>query len=184
AIVVIPPLLLQLASFVFLAGLLVLLWTLHSTVATIVSLLVAFAFTFFILVTILPVLSGDCSYRSPASFAMYVMLRYTRNEVLRVLRGICKVIYKWSMQWAMWIDIHRNRFDRLGDFAYTAYDNMPTWRGRDQNTIYKHHGTLNRAIVTSAYSTTADTRFLSSMPVVFSDLPLEEVAECFADILG
>ncbi len=183
AIVVIPPLLLQLASFVFLAGLLVLLWTLHRTVATIVSLLVAFAFTFFLVVTIIPVFRGDCSYRSPASFAIYVMVRYTRNEVLRVLRGICKVIYKWSMQWAVWIDVHRARFDRLGNFAYAAYDSLPTWRGRDQNAIYKHHGALNRAIVTSAYSTTAETKFVASMPVIFSDLPPDEVGECFADIM-
>ncbi len=184
AIVVIPPLLLQLASFLFLAGLLILLWTLHNTVAMTVSLLVTFFFTFFLVVTILPVIKGDCSYRSPASFAIYAVLRYMHNEVFRVLRGIAKVIYGWSMQWAMWIDLHRARFDRLGNFAYTAYDNMPTWRGRDQNAIYEHHGALNRAIITSAYSTTADTKFLSSMPVIFSDLPPEEVAQCFADILG
>ncbi len=184
AIVVIPPLLLQLASVLFLSGLLILLWTLHSAVATVVSLLVAFFFTSFLVVTILPAFKGDCSYRSPASFAIYAVLRVARNEVMWVLRGIAKWVVKWSMQWAMWIDVHRARLDRLGHFAYKAYDNMPTWRGRDQNEIYRHHGALSRAIVTSAYSTTADTKFLASMPVIFSDLPPDQVGECFADILG
>ncbi|KAI0697485.1 hypothetical protein C8T65DRAFT_614721 [Cerioporus squamosus] len=60
-IVVLPPILLQLASVLFLAGLLVLLWTLHNTVAAITSFFVAFFFTFFFVVTILPVFKADCS---------------------------------------------------------------------------------------------------------------------------
>ncbi|RPD54886.1 hypothetical protein L226DRAFT_435224, partial [Lentinus tigrinus ALCF2SS1-7] len=64
-IIAVLPILLQLASVFFLAGLLVLLWTLHSTVAAIASLLVASFFTFFLSVTILPVFKSDCPYRSP-----------------------------------------------------------------------------------------------------------------------
>ncbi|TFK78262.1 hypothetical protein K466DRAFT_445407, partial [Polyporus arcularius HHB13444] len=59
------PILLQFASVLFLVGLLVLLWTLHSTVAAITSTIVASLFSFFLIVTILPVFEGDCSYRSP-----------------------------------------------------------------------------------------------------------------------
>ncbi|RDX45081.1 hypothetical protein OH76DRAFT_1486547 [Lentinus brumalis] len=186
-VVVVLPILLQLASVLFLAGLLVLLWTLHNTVAAVTSLLVAFFFTFFLGFTLLPVFRSDCSYRSPASFAIYAVLRYTRNEVLRVVRGLCMAIYRWSVQWEAWeawINVHRAQLDRLGIFAYEAYGNMPTWRGRDQNAIYEHHDTLTRAIVTSAYSTTADTKFVASMPVIFPDLPLDQVPRCFGDILS
>ncbi len=180
-VVVVLPILLQLASVLFLAGLLVLLWTLHSTVAVIISLLVALAFAFSLSVTILPVLKSGCSYRSPASFAIYTVLRYTRNEALRAIRQCCKVIYRWSMQCPACIG--QPHFDRLGEFAYTAFDNLPTWRGRDKNAIYEHLGALDRAIVTTAYSATADSKFLSYMPVIFSDLPLDQVGRCFADLL-
>ncbi len=183
-IVMILPILLQLASVLFLAGLVVLLWTLHTTVAAITSSLVAILFTSFLTVTVLPVLKSDCSYRSPASFAIYAVLRYTRNEGLRMIRGICKVIYKWSMQGEALINIYRAQFDRLGMFAYEAYDDMPTWRGRDQNEIYLHHGDLSRTIVTTAYSTTTDTKFLAYMPVIFSDLPPDQVPMCFGDLLS
>ncbi len=187
-VVVVLPILLQLASILFIAGLLVLLWTLHNTVAAITSVLVALVFTFVIGFTLLPVFKGDCSYRSPASFAIYAVLRVTRNEVLprvmRVIRGLCKAIYVWSMRWDSEALVHtyRAQFVRLGDFAFDPYDNMPTWRGRDQNEIYRYRGDLSRAIITTAYSTTTDKKFISSMPVVFSDLPPEQVPKCFGDI--
>ncbi|TFK93333.1 hypothetical protein K466DRAFT_468087, partial [Polyporus arcularius HHB13444] len=181
--VVVLPILLQLASVLFLAGLLVLLWTLHDTVAAIMSLLVGLVFTFVIGFTFLPVFKSDCPYRSPASFAIYTLLRYTRNTVLRPIRHLCKVIYRRCTQGTAWLNRDIARFlDRVGDFGYEQYNNMPTWRGRDQNEIYKHHGDLNRRIVTTAYSTTADKKYLSSMPVIFSDLPADQVARCFADI--
>ncbi|TFK93352.1 hypothetical protein K466DRAFT_451478, partial [Polyporus arcularius HHB13444] len=65
AIVVALPILLQIAAVLFLVGLLVLLWTLHNTVAAITSALVAMLFAFFLIVTILPVWKADCPYRSP-----------------------------------------------------------------------------------------------------------------------
>ncbi|KAI0718785.1 hypothetical protein C8T65DRAFT_638113 [Cerioporus squamosus] len=182
-IVVVLPILLQLASVLFLAGLLVLLWTLHSTVAAITSLLVAIFFTFFLSVTIIPVFKSDCPYRSPASSAIYAVLRYTRNTVLRMIRRFCQVIYKWCTRGTAWIHVGRAQIERLGNFAYEASDTMPTWRGRDQNEIHQHMDHLNRGIVTTAYTTTADKKFLSSMPVIFSDLPPGHVAMCFADIL-
>ncbi|TFK93325.1 hypothetical protein K466DRAFT_450960, partial [Polyporus arcularius HHB13444] len=64
-VVVVLPILLQLASILFLAGLLVLLWTLHNIVAAIASVLVGLVFTFVIGFTLLPVFKSDCSYRSP-----------------------------------------------------------------------------------------------------------------------
>ncbi len=184
-VVVALPILLQLASVLFLAGLLVLLWTLHTIVAAIASVLVGLVFTFVIGFTLLPVFKSDCSYRSPASSAIYAVLRFTHNEVLRVLRGLCKAIYLWSMHWdsEALLHVYRAQFERLGLFAYNAYGSMPTWRGRDQNEIYRYHGDLSRAIITTAYSTTADKKFLASMPVIFSDLPSVQVPQCFRDIL-
>lgn len=182
-IVVALPILLQLSSVLFLVGLLVLLWTLNSTVAAIASSLVTSFLTLFLCVTVLPVLHSDCSYRSPASSAIYTTLKSSRNETLRIIRHLCKGIYRASLKWAPLINVARPLFDRVGDFGFVAYDNMPTWRGRDQNEIHQHHDALNRAVITTAYTATADKRFLSSMPVIFPDLPPGQVARCFADIL-
>ncbi|KAI0716819.1 hypothetical protein C8Q76DRAFT_673163, partial [Earliella scabrosa] len=59
------PILLQIALFLFLIGLVVLLWGLHDTVATVTSSLVGILFAFWILVTVMPVVRWDCCYRSP-----------------------------------------------------------------------------------------------------------------------
>ncbi|RPD61486.1 hypothetical protein L227DRAFT_500242, partial [Lentinus tigrinus ALCF2SS1-6] len=176
-IVVILPIMLQLASILFLGGLVLLLWTLHSTVATIASLLVGLLFTFFLTVTMLPVFRSDCSYRSPASFAIYVILRHIRNATMQSIRRICQVIDKWYTVWR-W---GGPKVSVLHKFAYRARY-LSTWRGRDQNDIYHQLGALDRAILTTAYSTTTDTKFVSDMPVVFSDLPPDQVAQCFVDI--
>ncbi|OSD01205.1 hypothetical protein PYCCODRAFT_1337545, partial [Trametes coccinea BRFM310] len=58
------PVLLQIASALFFAGLLIFLWTLHPVVAKVASAIVALD-VFFVLVTLLaPALSEDCPYRS------------------------------------------------------------------------------------------------------------------------
>ncbi|RPD58371.1 hypothetical protein L227DRAFT_654762 [Lentinus tigrinus ALCF2SS1-6] len=179
-IVAVLPILLQLASVLFLSGLLVLLWTLHRTVAAVASILIASFFSFFLIVTILPVFNGDCSYRSPVSFAMYVALTFVRKVVMSAMRRVCKEIYRLSTRW---IHFGRAQFGRLGKFGLMVNDEILTWRGRDQNMIRKHRSSLDRAMATSAYSTTADAKFLSSMPIIFTDLAPDDVVMCFDDLL-
>ncbi|RPD69426.1 hypothetical protein L226DRAFT_471756, partial [Lentinus tigrinus ALCF2SS1-7] len=64
-VVVIIPILLQTALILFLAGLIILLWTLHSTVAAVTSSLVGVLVVFSVMVTLLPAFHWDCAYRSP-----------------------------------------------------------------------------------------------------------------------
>ena len=176
-IILILPIMLQLASVLFLVGLVVLLWTLHTAVAAIVSLLVGLLFTFFLTVTVLPVFRSDCSYRSPASSAIYVIFRHTRNIATQATRRLCRVIDRWYTALSCGVP----KVSCLYGFAYN-YIYMSTWRGRDHNAIHEQRGALDRAIVTTAYSTTADTKFVTEMPVIFCDLPPEQVAKCFLDI--
>ncbi|RPD69466.1 hypothetical protein L226DRAFT_275255 [Lentinus tigrinus ALCF2SS1-7] len=178
-IVVVLPIMLQLASILFLGGLVLLLWTLHAAVATVASLLVGILFTFFLTVTILPVFRSDCSYRSPASLAIYVILRHIRNTTMENIRRICKVLDRWYA--ALRLRCGSPKVSFLHQFAYNRRY-LSTWRGRDQNDIHNQLGAIDRAILTTAYSTTIDTKFVSDMPVVFSDLPPHEVTRCFVDI--
>ncbi|EIW54219.1 uncharacterized protein TRAVEDRAFT_97236, partial [Trametes versicolor FP-101664 SS1] len=59
------PILLQLSLALFLAGLLILLWTLNDTVAAIASTLVGILAIFTIVTTILPLVNHECSYITP-----------------------------------------------------------------------------------------------------------------------
>ncbi|KAI0718800.1 hypothetical protein C8T65DRAFT_638167 [Cerioporus squamosus] len=181
AITVALPIMLQLAAVLFLIGLMVLLWTLHRTVAAITSSLIAILFAFFLTVVLLPVLKPDCSYRCPASVALYAIVRYTRNAALRKLRHFCRLLCLWH---ASLISVTPNpHISRLRRFAYRRLGlDMPTWRGRDQRHIREHVSALDRAIVTTAYTATSDPRFVSYMPTIFPDLPPDEVAKCFHDM--
>ncbi|KAL1945577.1 hypothetical protein VTO73DRAFT_2428 [Trametes versicolor] len=59
------PILLQLALALFLAGILILLWNLHSTVAAIASTLVGLLAVFTAVTTLLPLVNPKCSYLTP-----------------------------------------------------------------------------------------------------------------------
>ncbi len=174
-IVVALPIMLQLASLLFLLGVLVLLWELHSTVAAITSALACLFFAFFLAVTILPVWKTDCPYRSPTSLTIYAILRTTRNATMRILQRSCQVIFS---AYATVVP----HLDRLHGFAYGGHLAMPTWLGRDQNAIKEQIGTLDRTMVTTAYAATIDTKFLSYMPIIFADLPSQEIVMCSNDI--
>ena len=145
-IVVVVPILLQFASVLFLVGLLVLLWTLNNIVAALISTLVSLFFTFFLILTILPVFRSNCPYRSPASFAIYTAIRYVRNGIKRMVGRFCRVVYQCYLRLACGLP----NMVRLRDFAYIRRADMPTWRGRDQNDIHAQLGALDRAIVTTS----------------------------------
>ncbi|KAH9893622.1 hypothetical protein C8Q73DRAFT_828855 [Cubamyces lactineus] len=68
------PVLLQGALALFLAGLLVLLWMLHRTVAGIASLFVLGIALFIVATSIGPMLTAHCAYLSPQSLALYALL--------------------------------------------------------------------------------------------------------------
>ncbi|KAH9886472.1 hypothetical protein C8Q73DRAFT_618917, partial [Cubamyces lactineus] len=70
SIVAVLPVLLQLALGLFSAGLLVLLWNLHQTVAVVVACLVGVLFVFTMATSVLPAFCADCSYISPQAIAV------------------------------------------------------------------------------------------------------------------
>ncbi|KAI0718768.1 hypothetical protein C8T65DRAFT_638029 [Cerioporus squamosus] len=176
-IIVLLPITLQVASVLFLAGIIVLLWTLHPTVAAVTTSLIALLFAFFLTVTIIPVFNAGCSYRSPASFAIYTIFRHTCNATMEATRCVCEVIIRWHTALSCGVP----RVTRVHRFAHQRRY-ISTWRGRDHNEAHQQLAALDRAIVTTAYSTTGDTKFVSQMPVIFSDLPPLQVAKCFVDM--
>ncbi|RPD67942.1 hypothetical protein L226DRAFT_427922, partial [Lentinus tigrinus ALCF2SS1-7] len=67
------PVLLQIASALFFAGLLVLLWQLDRTVAIVESVFVGMLVIFSLTTIILPSMTTHCSYISPPSRALFVL---------------------------------------------------------------------------------------------------------------
>ncbi|KAL1950969.1 hypothetical protein VTO73DRAFT_118 [Trametes versicolor] len=74
-IVALLPTLLLLASALFLAGLLTLLWTLHHGVAAMASVLVGTLLVFTLITLILPAFSRDCAYRAPQALVVFLFVQ-------------------------------------------------------------------------------------------------------------
>ncbi|KAH9915012.1 uncharacterized protein B0H18DRAFT_940233 [Fomitopsis serialis] len=81
AIVAMLPILLQLSLLSFLAGVVVLLWTLNMIVAIVVMVPVAVLILLSGLVAIIPTFAPDCPYKSPQAWWIYLLIhRLTRFD--------------------------------------------------------------------------------------------------------
>ena len=186
-IVLIPSVFLQIALVLFLSGLLILLWTIHETVAIVATVLVGALFLFFTVVTALPVFQWDCCYRSPQARGAFFLVRSLWNGtilvMLRTVAALCLSItdgrmYERSM-------LLRRLANALFAFCIRAADvlpRMPTWHGAEQTEVARDTGLLDRHIAMTAYTITFSTRHLETLPIVLWDLPCEQVAWCFHDI--
>ncbi|KAI0716821.1 hypothetical protein C8Q76DRAFT_418791 [Earliella scabrosa] len=181
AIISTLPILLQIALGLFLAGVIILLWQVHTVVAAVTSLLVASLFLFHIVVTVLPVVRWDCCYRSPQTSAFYNLLRFFWNP----FRSTCyRLVY---LLWRM----HARSIGSAGFkslplsillWIRSNIPEIPTWHGHDRLTIARDSGILDRGIITTAYSTTLATTYLDRMHVVFSELPRDQLGSLLQDI--
>ncbi|KAI0718789.1 hypothetical protein C8T65DRAFT_737132 [Cerioporus squamosus] len=125
------------------------------------------------------ILEDRLSIPLSTSLAIYALLRTTRNTTMRILWRVCQVIYNVYATVVCGVP----QLVPLHGFAYgRGHLDMPTWLGRDQNAINEQIGTLDRTMVTTAYAATTDTKFLSYMPMIFPDLPIEEIVKCFKDL--
>ncbi|RDX43139.1 hypothetical protein OH76DRAFT_1422127 [Lentinus brumalis] len=188
-VVVLLPILLQIALILFLMGLVILLWTLHGTVAAVTSSLVGVLLVFSVVVTLLPAFRWDCSYRSPQALVAYELIRAIYNPARAFILGLLIrssplsppmprrevdpnasnpnvnqliAAIEESLDWMVW-----NRFPE-----------MPTWRGREQLAISSPHISheLDRDVAVMAYTTTFATSHLKRAPTFFSDLGRDQVA--------
>ncbi|OCH92447.1 hypothetical protein OBBRIDRAFT_452542 [Obba rivulosa] len=107
------PLLLQIALGLFLAGLVVLLWTLDSTVASLTTTYVALVFFVTLWTTFVPIIAGNCPYKSPQAWYIFVIAQWIRplslsvgrvfssafqqNSLLRAIKRSAKG-FKWDMK--------------------------------------------------------------------------------------
>lgn len=191
-IVMVIPVLLQLALALFLAGMLVLLWTLDPTVATVSSVLVGILGTFVLVTMFLPLFKAGCCYLSPQTLALYAVyarvarafnvLRYStlhplRELVLRRRRAaagtIGRLLEKIGRALTACSGRRRPRSGRLR-----------TWRGREQLFVTRTSHILETDMLILAYDASMDPESLSNAAICLSGKPPAIVVECFERLHG
>ncbi|EJF67300.1 hypothetical protein DICSQDRAFT_25845, partial [Dichomitus squalens LYAD-421 SS1] len=75
-IIALIPVLLQASLALFLAGLVILLWTIHPAVATVISVLAGLLLLFIIFSTVIPTFRADCPYQSPQALSIYIASQF------------------------------------------------------------------------------------------------------------
>ncbi|KAL1936832.1 hypothetical protein VTO73DRAFT_7138, partial [Trametes versicolor] len=184
------PILLQLALALFLSGMLILLWTLHETVAAIASTLVGLLAVFTVATTILPLINHECSYLTPqirAVNAAWQPKRYaywvchsmshkrctvtaihtsTQHKLSTFCQhiGLYVSLDHWRSLWnRAW---HTTQQLRSISFPPEAWqERKQTWQGRERREIDKLARGLDTQTLVEAYSITLSQDALSSASV-------------------
>ena len=163
SIVALLPLLLQLSLVLFFIGLLVLLWSLHATVALQATVLVGVVVTFIFGAPILAAFSGDCAFVSPPTHVLFYIFR--RIKAHRILSPVWWVLHNASYHVGQirvlpgWI---REHLSRLQHWAYNARRTwLLTWRVKEKYHVALDVMQLDVDMMVTAYDVTMDERFLS-----------------------
>jgi hypothetical protein len=161
AILALLPTLLKLAVVLFLAGLLLFLWKLNQIVADVMGALSCTVFLFVATVTVLPVISVSCPYRSTLTEVVALPLRYI-PRCFKIVRSAARAFVNagWtcSPSSAAWIDHDTRR-------RYWSESVLPTsWRQADEDIIDQYnkngnHVTIHSAAMIRLCRTTQSPRF-------------------------
>lgn len=165
-IVVMLPVLLQLALVLFLAGLLILLWNLYPSVALAASILIGILLTFTILTTVIPAVRADCCYQSAQVFCFFLAVQYTGGLVRLILEQLNRMAYTigvwregamYSVCWSVMGAVHTLRH-RLGTWGM-----FNTWEIREKHEAHIHAADLDFTLLQQAYETTLDDSLLDTV---------------------
>lgn len=186
-IVIVIPILLQLALLLFLTGLVILLWTLHGTVAAVASSLVGTLFVFLGVTTLLPVLRVDCCYRSPQAIGIFMALQGIRKATRKSLARITEGVWNFSKHWRR----SGGFVGKLADFSWRMYvavcvakKELPSWHGREQLDVAKMRSELEGGLAAMAYTTTFDAGYLDKTRTLLADLPWRQALVCYDTIFA
>ncbi|RDX45249.1 hypothetical protein OH76DRAFT_1008238 [Lentinus brumalis] len=191
-IVSLLPVLLQIASGLFFAGLLILLWNLNRTVATVGTVLVGILAIFSLLTIVLPSIATHCSYLSPPSRALFQLTR-----PLRKLTNVCRCqlsswilgrygISIWQLQARLDLKDFQREHPRTFGFCYLLCpQNVPValrWRGMELSLLSQLSDKLDGDMVATAYATSMDIGYLDHAAVCTTELSLDITRQCFQAI--
>lgn len=91
-IVALLPTLLHLSLFLFLVGLIILLFSLDYAIATVVTSIAILAYTIIVVTNLLPVWKPQCPYKTPLSAMGYTVIQTCAPALRKWINSICVVI--------------------------------------------------------------------------------------------
>ncbi|KAI0821735.1 hypothetical protein BC628DRAFT_794757 [Trametes gibbosa] len=162
-IVLIIPVLLVLSLGLFFSGLLVLLWTLHPSVAIVASVLIVIAVAFTLVVAVLPVFSVSCAYLSPQARIMYAFWQHLLSPIVTFFRYfiflyLISVIYDTISSTDSWLSDYLLRL--LTDEGRNKLKAL-SWAQREESEIHVARYKLDVNVLTKAWESTLDQEAVS-----------------------
>ena len=189
-IVAILPVLLQVASALFFAGLLVLLWQLNRTVAITATSLIGALIVFSLSTIIVPSFANHCAYLSPPSRTLHEITRQLRRYIHAVryqlssqmVRKYCQTHLPLSTSET---DLFRRTHPRMyGVWKYIHPENSAPpstlkWEGKELALLTNCSSELDGDSVATAYTTGMDTNYLHHASICITELTLATARKCF-----
>lgn len=168
-IIMVLPILLQVSLFLFLAGVVILLWNIHPIVATCASSLFGLLLLFTVITTILPAFRMDCCYLSPQAMGIFTysqligrFLVSSLSSVAARLSAICEAGSR---------DVSRmkkrccRRMLRLLTKAIRQlgrWSSWPSWEIRERMAVESRVQYLDRSLAATTYAVTLDDDVLNA----------------------
>ncbi|KAL1946056.1 hypothetical protein VTO73DRAFT_15183 [Trametes versicolor] len=173
------PVLLQLSLVCFLAGLLIFLWNLHSTIATIASTLVGLLAIFTIAVTLLPLWDHRCAYLSPQTRTLYYIW-----QPKRFTYWVCDALVNFCCGATGFLNSTiggepSSPKSSLLSCLQSWKEPKQTWQGRERSDIDKKKHPLDMETLGEAYRITLHPATLSAVTVCLTDFDPEDVVYYF-----
>lgn len=186
-IIMLLPILLQIALVLFLIGLADLLCTLHPVLAGIAMGVMSPLLLFLLFTVILPSFFNNCSYQSPQSWGLLLMLQW----ILRFLRSLTMAALSqfeaiatalafrsWLYSRQSYINLHYRlwMFGRGGDYRH--------WREREAESVRTQETILDQHLLSISDMITMNDKFLEKhIRPCFNDLPVAASIACYDKII-
>lgn len=183
-IIALIPILLLISLSLFLAGILVLVWQLHPTVARVVSVLIAVVVGSTTAVTLLPLCMTDCAYISPQTRPLLFLWPYAIN-VLRVvlspvtlpLWNLITILRRLIISGGGQNETRVEKWLR-GQFPSTSID-PSTWLGHERAVVNLFSDTLRIDMLIQWYDSTLNDKAVSSAAICLLTQGSEFVLDYF-----
>lgn len=172
----------------FFMGLLDLLWSLHTVVASVVTVIIAVSLSFLVFTTIMPTLRPDCPYKSPQALGIFLFAQI----FARLMSLIATQIYS-CLGWARpngplginpELFDHRKRQIALWLRSFVHRKHSTSWREREKASTRQREATLDRQILVDADATLMDDEFLNKIirPCIV-DIDRSAALDCLHNIV-
>ena len=181
------PILLQIALALFFIGLLDLLWSLDTVVASVITAFVTISLSFLIFTTIIPTFRRDCPYKSPQALGVFLLYQGFAR-LMSVMAFKFYSLLGWNRRaWPLYIDpsLFRHRSRRFAEQLRGIIHQKPhrSWKDREKQIARETGTTLDHHMLVGADKTFMDDDLLERViRACIHDTESPHAVECFHQI--